>query len=454
MANHVDTIAAQATPPGCGGVGVIRISGPLVSSITQEILGKNLTPRQASFCNFFSQDKKIIDQGLAIYFPAPHSFTGEEVLELQGHGGQIILDLLLQRVLELGARIARPGEFIERAFLHHKLDLVQAEAVADLINAATSQAAKNAMRSLQGEFSGQVNQLAKLLTDLRIKIEASIDLVEEQEVEEVALERFSQELDKIILQIKQLKNTAKQGVMMREGITVVITGAPNAGKSSLLNYLSGQETAIVTDIPGTTRDVLRVWIQLEGLPIHLLDTAGIHDQPDLIESEGIKRAWGEIKKADHVLLVVDAATHRNCTPKEEAINFLKELPQHSQLTVLYNKIDLTGEMAKLVKSDSIDYIYLSLRTGEGLNLLKQHLKKSAGFYAIEDGFSARRRHLDALMRAEQGLQNIYHDLLKTGRVELIAEELKQAQLALGEITGKVTVDDLLGKIFAEFCVGK
>lgn len=449
-----DTIAAQATPTGRGGVGIIRVSGPLTAQISRKILDKTIAVRSANFCNFFSKDKKIIDQGLAIYFSAPQSFTGEDVLELHGHGGQVIMDLLLRRVLELGARLANPGEFTERAFLNHKLDLIQTEAIADLINAATEKAAQNAMRSLQGEFSKQVNKLASLLIELRAQIEATIDFVEEAEIKKGTNQNFINNINNILLQIKQLKNTAKRGVILRDGVTIVITGSPNTGKSSLFNCLSGQDAAIVTDIPGTTRDVLRSWIQIDGLPAHVLDTAGLHDQPDLIEEEGIRRAWEEIKKADHVLLVVDSSINEESDPNKLTGDFLKELSPHSSLTVLYNKIDLTGEATKLIKANNVDCIYLSTKTGTGLDLLMQHLKSKAGFQATEEGFSARRRHLDALERAENYLQNIQNNLLDSNKVELIAEELKHAQQALGEITGEVLVDDILNKIFSEFCVGK
>ena len=452
--NTGNTIVAQATPPGRGGVGIIRVSGSEALPIAQEILGKNISARTVNFCNFFAQDKKIIDHGIAIYFSAPQSFTGEDVLELHGHGSQVVMDILLQRVLELGARLAKPGEFTERAFLNHKLDLVQIEAIADLINATTQKAAQNAARSLQGEFSRRINRLVALLIELRARIEATIDFVEEEDIEKITSAPFNKEVEDILCKIGELKNGAKQGMILRDGITVVITGDTNAGKSSLLNCLSGQDVAIVTDIPGTTRDVLRVWIQIDGLPVNLLDTAGLHDKPDLIEAEGIRRAWEEVKKADHVLLVVDASTNSDRSPRELGVDFLKVIPEHNHFTVLYNKIDLTREGVKITKNDGIDCIYLSVKEKQGLSLLKKHLKDSAGVCAIEDGFSARRRHLDSLERAEKFLQNIKCDLLKSNEAELIAEELRRAQNALGEITGEVTTDDLLDKIFAEFCVGK
>ncbi|MBU0745088.1 MAG: tRNA uridine-5-carboxymethylaminomethyl(34) synthesis GTPase MnmE [Gammaproteobacteria bacterium] len=454
MKNKTETIAAKATPPGRGGVGIIRVSGPMVLSITHEILGKSIKARIVNSSNFFSTDKKIIDQGLAIYFSAPQSFTGEDVLELHGHGGQVVMDLLLQRVLDLGARLAKPGEFIERGFLNHKLDLIQVEAVADLINASSSQAAQNAARSLQGEFSKKINKLVADLIDIRVSIEAAIDFVEEEEVEKTIPNDFERKICDVLGQIKELKNKSKQGILLRDGINVVITGDTNAGKSSLLNCFSGQDTAIVTDIPGTTRDVLHVWTQLDGLPLNLLDTAGFNDKPDLIEVEGIRRAWEEIKKADHVLLMIDGDVNRNRNSMELSSAVLKEIPDNCHLTVLYNKIDLTGEPEKISKEGGINTVYLSAQTGQGIDLLKEHLKDKAGFCTIEDGFSARVRHLDALDKAEKYLENINNDLLVSSKIEIIAQELNNAQMVLGEITGEVTPDDLLGKIFSEFCVGK
>jgi tRNA modification GTPase len=448
-----DTIVAPATPPGRGGVGIIRVSGSLVPSIAQAILKKIPQARCINFCNFFSANEKIIDQGLALYFCAPHSFTGEDVLELHCHGGMVIMDLLLRRMLELGARMARPGEFMARAFLNHKIDLTQAEAVADLIDAASLQAAQNAVRSLQGEFSKQVNKLLTILTSLRVRLEASIDFPEDEETEKLASEHFGGNISDVLCQLKQLKDTAKQGAILRDGISVVIAGKPNAGKSSLFNSLSGQEAAIVTDIPGTTRDVLHTRIQIDGLPINLLDTAGLHDQPGIIEGEGIRRAWEEIKKADHVLLVVDAFVSRDRDPDKLWTDFFGVMPKHAHFTVLYNKIDLLNEEAKIIKINDIECIYLSVKNQKGLELLKQHLKNSAGFRVVENGFSARRRHLDALDKAEKHIYSAQQILL-TGTLELAAEDLMQAQHSLGEITGEFTADDLLEKIFSEFCLGK
>ena len=453
MTIRLDTIAAVATPPGQGGIGIVRVSGSLVLFIAQKILGKVPQARYANFCKFFSNNKTVIDQGLALYFCSPNSFTGEDVLELHCHGGGVIIDLLLQRVLSLGARIAQPGEFMQRAFLNHKIDLTQAEAVADLIDAATSQAAQNAARSMQGEFSQQISKLLTQLISLRTKFEVTIDFPEETATEKLVIEQSNTDIKNILLHIKQLKGVAKQGVILHEGITVVIVGKPNAGKSSLFNYLSGHEAAIVTDVPGTTRDVLHTRIQVEGLLINLLDTAGLHDHPDVIESEGIRRAREEVKKADHILLVVDASTDSNGGQDNLDQSFGEGRAKHAHFTVLYNKIDLLSEEARVVKKNNTDGIYLSVKTRQGLHLLKQHLKTSAGLHPIENGFSARKRHLEALSRAEICLQNA-QQVLSTATIELAAEELFQAQCTLGEITGEFTPDDLLTKIFAEFCLGK
>jgi tRNA modification GTPase len=448
-----DTITAPATPPGRGGIGIVRVSGSLASSIAQTILKKTPKVQYANFCKFFSASGEVIDQGLAIYFRAPRSFTGEDILELHCHGGPVVMDLLLQRVLMLGARMAKPGEFMERAFLNRKIDLTQAEAVADLIDATNAQAAQNAVRSLQGEFSRQISKLLTTLIQLRVPLEAAIDFPEDEETEKLAIESLDSNVENVLLQIKQLKNTAKQGAILREGITVVIAGKPNAGKSSLFNYLSGQEAAIVTAMPGTTRDVLHARIQIDGLPINLLDTAGLRDQPDMIEGEGIRRAWEEIKKADHVLLVVDAFTSLDRDLAKLGRDFFDAMPKHAHFTVLYNKIDLLDEEAKSIKANDVDCVYLSVKTKAGLSLLKQRLKKSAGFYTVENGFSARRRHLDALDQTEKHLLNAQRVLLARA-FELVAEDLVRAQHSLGEITGEFTADDLLGKIFSEFCLGK
>jgi tRNA modification GTPase len=454
MKDQIETIVAQATAAGSGGIGIIRVSGPNVPAIIPAILGKAVNPLVVNFCSFFSADKKIIDRGIALYFSAPRSFTGEDVLELQGHGGQVVMDLILQRILELGARLAKPGEFTERAFLNHKLDLVQAEAIADIINATTHQAVRSAARSLQGEFSQEIKKLTSLITELRVRIEAMIDFVEDEGVAKITNGSIRQDLAEIICKVGELKNKAKQGMILREGITAVITGDTNVGKSSLLNCLSGQETAIVTAIPGTTRDVLRAWIQLDGLSVNLLDTAGLRNNPGLIEAEGIRRAREEIKKADHILFMVDAATSIGRNPRELATDFLGEISERSHFTVLYNKIDLTGGAAKVAREEGVDCIYISVQEKQGLDLLKKHLKERAGLGEVDGVFSARRRHLEALECAGECLQNVENNLLNLEKIELLAEDLKKAQSALGDIIGVVTANDLLEKIFAEFCLGK
>lgn len=447
-----DTITAPATPPGCGGVGIVRVSGPLVLKIAAAILNKSLRPRYATFVNFLAADQTIIDQGVALYFPAPNSFTGEDVLELQCHGGPIIIDNLLRRVLELGARMAKPGEFSERAFLNNKIDLTQAEAIADLINATTKQAAQNALNSLQGKFAARIHELVEKLINLRAYIEAAIDFAEE-DIDFLDSGVISNKLACILWELQFIQKTAEQGVILREGLRAVITGKPNAGKSSLLNCLSGQETAIVTEIPGTTRDVLHAFIQLDGLAINLIDTAGLRDNPDIIESEGIRRAREEIKKANHVLIIVDAAAEKSRDAKAIVAAFAQPFPEKAPTTVIFNKIDLTGEPAKTVEANGITSIYVSVANNLGLDLLKQHLKTSVGLQTTENGFSARRRHLEALNQAEKYILAAQY-AIDQHAFELIADDLNFAQRALGEITGEFTSEDLLTRIFSEFCIGK
>jgi len=416
-------------------------------------LGQLPPPRYALYHDFYGARREIIDSGIALYFPAPHSFTGEDVLELQGHGGPVIMDRLLERIIALGARLARPGEFSERAFLNGKIDLTQAEAIADLINATTITAARNAQRSLQGEFSRGIYVLVEELISLRTQIEAAIDFSED-EIDMMQNTLIAERLTQLMKQLEQVKNAAKQGVLLRDGISVVIAGKPNVGKSSLLNCFTGEETAIVTSIPGTTRDVLRSHIQIDGIPLHLLDTAGLHASDNLVEQEGIKRAWNEIKKADHVLWVFDVSCESLCESRNLWPEFFAQLPEHAKLTVIYNKIDLTKESARIDVIDNVHCAYLSAKTGVGIDLLKAHLKKCLGFNAnTESEFSARRRHLGALDRAQQYILQAQQSL-GGATDELCAEDLRQAQEALSEITGEFVTDDLLGRIFSEFCVGK
>lgn len=452
-ASESDTIAAQATPPGRGGVGIIRISGPLARTIAQSILGRVPKIRTAEFLPYKDDTGQVIDEGLAIFFASPHSFTGEDVLELQGHGGPVVMDILLERVYSLGARPARAGEFSERAFLNDKMDLVQAEAIADLIDSASHQAARLAMRSLQGEFSRRVHHLVDQLTELRMYVESAIDFPEE-EIDFLADGQVQSRLESLQRALEHTQQAAQQGNLLREGMTVVIAGRPNAGKSTLLNALVGRETAIVTDIPGTTRDILREYIHLDGLPLHIIDTAGLRDSEDTVEQEGVRRAWAEIEKADRILLLHDAT--RIFDKEEQALHdqLLKAGPP---LTVVYSKMDLleknTTTMANLEKGET--NMFVSAQTGEGLEHLKQHLKDSVGYQTTSEGqFMARRRHLEAIHVAQRHLEQGAEQLRTQAAGEILAEELRLAQQALGEITGEVRADDLLGKIFSSFCIGK
>ncbi|MHB1142088.1 MAG: tRNA uridine-5-carboxymethylaminomethyl(34) synthesis GTPase MnmE [Sulfuricaulis sp.] len=443
------TIAAVATPPGRGGIGIVRVSGPDTRRIAADLLGKLPQPRQASFTNFLDAAGEPIDQGLALFFPAPNSFTGEDVLELHGHGGPVVLDMLLRRALELGARVARPGEFSERAFLNGKLDLAQAEAVADLIEAGSETAARSALRSLEGGFSQRVHALVEGLTRLRLYVEAAIDFPEE-EIDFLADERVTQELDVLARDVEKLLASTQQGVLLHDGMTVVLAGPPNAGKSSLLNALAARDTAIVSAIPGTTRDVLRERIHIDGMPLHIVDTAGLRESRDEIESEGIRRAREQMQRADRVLLVLDDSSH-DALPKE----VLQHVPEKLPRSVIRNKIDLTGRAADVTKKTDATEIALSAKTGAGMDQLRQHLKECMGFQPAGEGsFMARRRHLDAIRHAQACLVQGQARLRESRAGELLAEELRLAQQALSEITGEFTPEDLLGKIFSSFCIGK
>ena len=448
-----DTIVAQATPPGRGGVGIIRIAGPQVSHIAKTLLGKLPEPRTATFTTFRDENNSILDQGVALYFAAPNSFTGDDVLELHGHGGPVILDCLLRRILQLGARQAQPGEFSARAFLNDKIDLTQAEAIADLIDASSEQAARAAVRSLQGEFSQRIQQLVEALIQLRIYVEAALDFPEE-EIDFLSDGKIAKQLATITEELLQVQNSARQGLLLREGMTIVIAGKPNAGKSSLLNCLSGQERAIVTDIPGTTRDVLREQIQIDGLPLHIIDTAGLRHSDDKVEQEGVRRALAEINKADKILLVVDA-TQSNDIDHNELLKEFFPNDIEKPITIVRNKIDLLHETPKIKQEKTIATFSISAKTGLGIDLLRQHLKEAVGYNAsIEGGFTARRRHLQALEIAQHHLAKGQQLLTVQRAGELLAEELRLAQQALSEITGEFRSDDLLGRIFSSFCVGK
>jgi len=455
MSNVRDTIAAVATAQGRGGVGIVRVSGPLAGSLAQAISGRQLTPRYAYYGPFSDRHGQVLDQGLALYFPGPNSFTGEDVLELQGHGGPVVLDLLLRRCVELGARLARPGEFSERAFLNDKLDLAQAEAIADLIDASSEQAARNALRSLQGEFSRLVHGLTERLISLRIYVEAAIDFPEE-EIDFLADGHVLGLLDGVRADLLAVTREAGQGALLRDGMTVVIAGRPNAGKSSLLNALAGRETAIVTAIAGTTRDVLREHIQLDGMPLHVLDTAGLRDTQDPIERIGVERALAAIGEADRILLVVDATAPEALEPFDLWPEFLAQRPDPAKVTLIRNKADLSGEPIELISNaDGHVSLSLSAKSTQGLELLREHLKACMGYaQTSESGFSARRRHLEALRQAGTCLDHGRAQLTLAGAGELLAEDLRQAQHALGDITGAFSSDDLLGRIFSSFCIGK
>lgn len=439
------TIVAPTTPPGYGGVAIIRVSGQQTKDICQAILKKNLTPRHAYHQSFYGKDDEILDEGLAIFFSRPHSFTGEDILELQGHGGPVVVDRLVNHIMSLGARLAKPGEFSQRAFLNDKMDLTQAEAIADLIHASSEQAAKSAVQSLQGKFSQCIYQLLDQLVHLRMYVEAAIDFPEE-EIDFLSSKKIVDDLASLLQQVKAVKASAKQGRLLQEGMTVVIAGAPNAGKSSLLNQLSEKETAIVTDVAGTTRDVLRESINIDGMPLHVIDTAGLRKSNDIVEQEGIRRAKKAMQEADEILLV--------CAMDDQEKMALNEFPSDKPITIIYNKIDLVKTSAKIETNGQQTKIYLSAKNGDGLNLLRDHLKQTMGFEAGEGMFIARRRHLDALTRAEKCLLIGQQQLQEHRAGELLAEDLKQAQKCLNEITGEFTSDDLLGKIFSSFCIGK
>ena len=451
-----DTIAAIATAPGRGGIGIVRISGPLAGSILARICNTLPAARHAQFCEFndpaASAGESVIDHGIALFFPAPHSFTGEDVAELQGHGGQVVTDMVLRCVLRLGARLARPGEFSERAFLNGRLDLAQAEAIADLIDSSTEQAARNAMRSLQGAFSARIDELLQQLVALRAFVEASIDFPDE-EIDFLSDGEVLRRLHALRAQLLTVRDAAHNGVLVRDGITLVLAGRPNAGKSSLLNALAGRDTAIVTAIPGTTRDLLREEIAIDGLPLHIIDTAGLHDSPDAIEQEGMRRAHREIARADHLLLIVDSSGGEAPEQIQDDIlsNVSDSLPP---LTVILNKCDLSALAPGLQQGSAPPALAVSALTGAGMEALRQHLKGLAGYHDATAGdFSARRRHLDALDRCCQAIDDGIDALETSLAGELLAEHLRDAQHHLGEITGAFSSDDLLGHIFSSFCIG-
>ena len=441
--SNPETIAAIATAPGRAGIGVVRLSGTSLADLAEILCGKTLSARVASLCDFRDQTGIAIDQGLALFFPAPHSYTGEDVLELQGHGGPVVLQQLLKRCLALGARVAAPGEFSKRAYLNGKMDLAQAEAVADLIDAATEQAVRCAQRSLHGVFSAEIQNVARLLVELRALTEATLDFPEE-EIDTGTRDDQTNRLRAIQEKLHALLQSASQGSLLREGALVVLAGQPNAGKSSLLNRLAGEEVAIVTEIPGTTRDAIRQSINLQGVPLHVIDTAGLRDSDDPVEKIGIARTWAAIEKADLAILVIDATLGE--TKEDRAI--LSRLPPGLRCLHAYNKSDLAGQAS----GRSGDTVTLSAKTGEGLDALRAAIAEAIGWQGDSEGvFMARARHLDAMRLAEAGLQQAATQLL---RQELFAEELRRAHEALMSITGEITSDDLLGEIFSRFCIGK
>ncbi len=444
-----DTIAAIATAPGGAAVAIVRLSGPHAETIARSITARELHPRLAQLCTFRDRDGQRIDQGLALYFPAPHSYTGEDVVELHGHGGTVVSDWLLTSALACGARAAEPGEFTLRAFLNGKLDLAQAEAVADLVASGSRAAARAALRSLTGRFSTQVDELQEGLTALRVQVEAWLDFPEE-ELELDDLAPLGARADQLLRHLHDLTEQARRGAVLRDGLTIVIAGEPNAGKSSLLNQLAGHDAAIVTRIPGTTRDTLREHLSLDGLPVSVIDTAGLRDTQDPIEVEGVRRARGEITKADRVLWIADL-----CAGVEAALAAARTaIGADTPFTLVANKIDLLGESASLTAEQGIPVVRVSALTGEGLDLLRTHLKQLAGWAGDAPGtFSARARHVDALSQAARQLQAA-RDQLRLGVLELAAEELRGAQSALSQLTGEMGSDELLGEIFARFCIGK
>ncbi|HAV5578254.1 TPA: tRNA uridine-5-carboxymethylaminomethyl(34) synthesis GTPase MnmE [Acinetobacter baumannii] len=446
------TIAAIATPPGRGGVGVIRLSGPKAYDIAQKLTQKNLPEaRMAGFRKFYDADGSIMDEGIVLCFPNPHSFTGEDVVELQGHGGPVIQNALLGRLFELGAIAAKAGEFSMRAFENGKMDLVQAEAIADLIDATSQAAARSAVRSLQGVFSTKINTVLEKLIHLRLHVEAAIDFPEE-EIDFLADGKILALLEDVQQSVHAVQTSARQGQLLREGLQVVIAGKPNAGKSSLLNALAGVERAIVTDIAGTTRDVLHEKISLNGLPITLTDTAGLRETGDIVEKEGIRRAIKEIEQADLLLLVYDL--NQGDDPLKLAQEYFAEHIEPRRLMLIGNKCDLTGQSAEISDYQGFPHITVSAKQEMGVQGLVDAITAHAGFHPEEDTFIARTRHLDAMKRTQLYLAEAREQLVVFNAGELVAESLRLAQNALGEITGDFSADDLLGKIFGSFCIGK
>lgn len=446
MQQKPDTIAAIATAPGRGGIGVVRISGRNVETVSVALLGQALLPRHATYVPFLDVDGSIIDQGIAIFFPGPNSYTGEDVLELQGHGGIAVLHLLLQRCLASGARPAQPGEFTQRAYLNNKLDLVQAESVADLIDASSAQAVRSANRSLQGDFSKAIHKLVDGLIDLRMLVEALLDFPEE-ELDSVDFERGKDKLESLRAELARVMVLAQQGSILREGAHIVLVGQPNVGKSSLLNRLSGEDLALVSEIAGTTRDTIRQAINIHGVPLHIIDTAGLRESEDVVEQMGMERTKQAIQKADVVLLLMDAQQEDKAAHQK----ILELIPGNIPRLYVVNKIDLLQQEAHLETRSGDSYIYLSAKTEEGIDLLRDKILQLMDWHAEAGAFMARERHLRALAQAKQSLQRA---AAENAQAELFAEELRLAQVSLSEITGEFSSDDLLGEIFSRFCIGK
>lgn len=453
-----DTIVAIATPPGRGGIGIVRLSGSRAIAILKELTDRNgpFPARTATLTSFHDKQGRVIDQGLVLVFPGPASFTGEDVAECHAHGSPVVLDQLLQSCLHHGARLAQPGEFSQRAFLNGQLDLTQAEAIADLIDAGSDAAARAAVKSLQGDFSQQINALVERLVRLRMHVEAAIDFPDE-DVDFLADQQIATELNHLLADVTAILATTSRGRLLREGMTLVIAGRPNAGKSSLLNALAGHAAAIVTDIPGTTRDVLRESIQIDGLPLHIIDTAGLRESPDPVEHEGIRRAWQQISQADHLLLILDSTTVQLPLPHWQDLlpdDPLSATARNIPVTVLLNKADLSGLPPGALDESGHCHV-ISATSGAGLDDLRHHLKQLAGYQeTTEHLFTARRRHVTALEQARAALEKGQQQLVAHTAGELLAEDLRGAQKALEEITGAFTPDDLLGRIFADFCIGK
>lgn len=441
-----ENIAAIATAPGRGSIGVVRVSGENLREFGQSITGRILAPRYATLCPFLDGDGNPVDQGIALYFPAPHSYTGEDVLEFQGHGGSAVLQLVLQRCLDLGARLARPGEFTERAYLNDKMDLAQAESVADLIDASTTQAARTALRSLQGEFSQSIHHLVEQVIQLRMLVEAMLDFPEE-EIDEMDISRRNASLSSIREQLQLIFKQSQQGSLLREGAHVVLVGQPNVGKSSLLNRLSGEEIALVSDIAGTTRDVIRQSLQINGIPLHVIDTAGLRDSQDTVEKMGIERTRAAAERADLILLLLDA--RKGVTAADQEI--MNTLPPNIPRLHVYNKADLLEDAARALASSNGNQVYLSAKSGDGIDALRSRLLQLIGWHNEGGLFMARERHIRALKAAQQHLELAAQEIR---RAELFAEELRLAQEELNGITGEFTPDDLLGEIFSRFCIGK